>query len=96
MAAVHAGQISDAGGFVLIQMDPALQGKFVGSIRNGIESKNGPKSPRSISFPGGGDHSGVASTQTGTEKLTDKTLTKDKAMGLLKKSAKGLASDLNP
>jgi len=96
MAAVHAGQVSKAGGFVLIQMDPALQGKFVGSIRNGIESRNGPKSPRSISFPGGGDHGSVASTQAGTGKMADGAPMKDKATGLLKKSAKELASDLNP
>ena len=56
LAAVHAGQITNAGGAVLVQMDPALEGKFVGSSRNGIESKNGPKSPRSITFPGGGVH----------------------------------------
>ncbi len=60
MAAVHAGQITKAGGPVLVQMDPALEGKFVGSIRHGIESKNGPKSPRSITFP----HANVQSAAT--------------------------------
>ncbi|MGI9325317.1 MAG: LCCL domain-containing protein, partial [Pseudomonadales bacterium] len=59
LSAVHAGQITKAGGPVLLQMDPALEGKFAGSIRNGIESKNGPKTPRSITFPGGGSHSSV-------------------------------------
>lgn len=60
LAAVHAGQISKGGGDVLVQMDPAPEGKFVGSSRNGIESKNGPKSPRSITFPGGGNHGNSA------------------------------------
>jgi LCCL domain len=52
LTAVHAGQITKSGGSVLIQMDPALEGSFVGSIRNGIESKNNPKTARSITFHG--------------------------------------------
>ena len=52
LSAVHAGQIDTAGGTVLVQLDPAPETGFVGSIRNGIESKNGPKSVRGISFPG--------------------------------------------
>lgn len=87
LAAVHAGQISQAGGFVLVQMDPALQGKFVGSIRNGIESKNGPKSPRSISFPGGGDHGAAASASIAREPGGIKRG--------LKRSMKRLALDLD-
>lgn len=63
MAAVHAGQITTAGGLVRIQMDPALDGKFAGSMRNGIESKDGPKSARSISFPGAGSHHAVAGAE---------------------------------
>lgn len=54
LAAVHAGQITKDGGAVLIQMDPAKEGSFVGSNRNGVESKNGPMTTRSISFPGAG------------------------------------------
>jgi len=88
MAAVHAGQITKAGGFVLIQMDPALEGKFVGSIRNGIESKNGPKSPRSISFPGGGNHGTVAGTdQPQVGKISATTGTEKKVKGFLKELA---------
>ncbi len=82
MAAVHAGQISTSGGQVLIQMDPALDGKFEGSTRNGIESKNGPKSPRSITFPGGGNHGSVASEQPEVDSK--------KVRGLLKGKAKSL------
>ncbi|MET1415344.1 LCCL domain-containing protein [Roseibium sp. HPY-6] len=51
LSAVHAGQISLSGGPVLVQMDPALEGKFRGSERNGVDSKDGPKTVRSISFP---------------------------------------------
>ncbi|WP_299471008.1 LCCL domain-containing protein [uncultured Roseibium sp.] len=51
LSAVHAGQITLSGGPVLVQMDPALEGKFRGSARNGVESKDGPKTVRSISFP---------------------------------------------
>ena len=89
MAAVHAGQITNAGGPVLIQMDPALEGKFVGSIRNGIESKNGPKSPRSISFPGGGHHdtvAGLGESQIG--KTGEPSRTKKGVKGFLKELAK--------
>lgn len=94
MAAVHAGQISNAGGFVLIQMDPALEGKFLGSIRNGIESKNGPKSPRSISFPGGVDHGAAGSVPAITGNPADETSIEDDAKDLLKKSAKRLGVNL--
>lgn len=90
MAAVHAGQITKSGGLVLIQMDPALDGKFLGSTRNGIESKNGPKSPRSITFPGGGNHRFVAGDELRVED-TAKELLKGKNVGdVLKASAKSL------
>ena len=56
LAAVHAGQISKDGGVVLVQMDPALEGSFIGSTRNDVESKKGPMTTRSISFPAGGVH----------------------------------------
>ncbi len=92
MSAVHAGQITKSGGFVLIQMDPALDGKFAGSIRNGIESKNGPKSARSISFPGGGDHGTAVSGAAPFEEIDPKVLEGEKAGGFLKKSAKSLLS----
>lgn len=87
MAAVHAGQITKSGGLVLIQMDPALAGKFAGSNRNGIESKNGPKSPRSITFPGGGNHTSGAS---GEVRIEDNVLPTKKVKRLLKDSAKSL------
>ncbi len=96
MAAVHAGQISKSGGFVLIQMDPALESKFVGSMRNGIESKNGPKSPRSISFPGGGNNAksgSVASTAAAADTITIEVSVDDDAKSLLKKSVKRLKLD---
>ncbi|MEM7276568.1 MAG: LCCL domain-containing protein [Pseudomonadota bacterium] len=89
MAAVHAGQITTAGGQVLVQMDPALESKFAGSSRNGIESKNGPKSARSISFPGGGNHGTVASADSATGNVDLAADTK-KAKSVLKKSARSL------
>ena len=59
LAAVHAGKLTSAGGFVTVQMmEPA--GKLVGSIRNGIESKSGAAGNRQIIFPGTGPS--VAST----------------------------------
>lgn len=48
-AAVHAGQITHAGGFVRLQLDEGVQ-KLQGSIRHGIESKDGPGGSRTISF----------------------------------------------
>lgn len=90
MAAVHAGQITKSGGLVLIQMDPALDGKFAGSIRNGIESKNGPKSPRSITFPGGGNHGSVAGDGHQIEGVDKSALEKKKVSNLMKDSAKSL------
>lgn len=95
MAAVHAGQISEAGGFVLVQMDPALEGKFMGSIRNGIESKNGPKSPRSISFPGGG-HAGAAAKAPAATNAPAISPDTDAAPERLPKSAKKMLSGLKP
>lgn len=48
-AAVHAGKITKDGGLVSVQIDPGKK-KLVGSIRNGIESKDGSSSFRTISF----------------------------------------------
>ena len=50
-AAVHAGKITTDGGIVTVQMDPGVK-KLVGSIRNGIETKDkgASSSGRSISF----------------------------------------------
>lgn len=48
-AAVHAGKITTAGGLVSVQIGPRKQ-KLVGSIRNGVESKNGSGGIRTISF----------------------------------------------
>jgi len=48
-AAVHAGKITTAGGLVSVQIGPRKK-KLVGSIRNGVESKNGPSGVRTISF----------------------------------------------
>ena len=49
VAAVHAGKITMDGGVVTVQMDPGMP-KLVGSIRNGIESKDGPGGHTTISF----------------------------------------------
>ena len=48
-AAVHAGKITKDGGVVLVQMDPGMK-DLIGSIRNGIETKNGSSVVRTISF----------------------------------------------
>ena len=48
-AAVHAGKITTEGGIVTVQLDPGVN-NLVGSIRNGIETKNGQSPDRSISF----------------------------------------------
>ena len=48
-AAVHAGRITHAGGYVQVKLE-AAQGKLQGSTRHGIESKNGPAGSRVISF----------------------------------------------
>ena len=49
VAAVHAGKITTDGGLVTVQMDPGMD-KLVGSIRNGVESKDGPGGHTTISF----------------------------------------------
>ena len=50
LAAVHAGRLTPAGGFVAVQMvEP--RGKLEGSARNGIESKSGPAGTRQLIFP---------------------------------------------
>lgn len=48
-AAVHAGKITTEGGIVTVQLDPGVT-NLVGSIRNGIETKDGQSPDRSISF----------------------------------------------
>ena len=48
-AAVHAGKMTMDGGLVTVQMDPGMP-KLVGSIRHGIETKNGSGGHRTISF----------------------------------------------
>ena len=48
-AAVHAGKITTKGGYVHVQMDAAKR-KLIGSIRNGVETKDGSSGTRSISF----------------------------------------------
>lgn len=50
LAAVHAGRLTSEGGFVTVQMQ-APEGKLKGSIRNGIESKDGPAGTRQLMFP---------------------------------------------
>ncbi|MEM7500414.1 MAG: LCCL domain-containing protein [Pseudomonadota bacterium] len=50
LAAVHAGTMSSEGGFVTVQME-APEGKLLGSIRHGIESKSGPAGTRQLIFP---------------------------------------------
>lgn len=48
-AAVHAGVITPEGGDVLVQMEPKDLA-LVGSIRNGVETFNGPSGERSLTF----------------------------------------------
>jgi hypothetical protein len=88
LSAVHAGQLSKAGGAALIQMEPAIEGSFVGSIRNGIESKNGPKTPRSITFPGSGSGIGAATADnSAASDATSALPAKPDLKGSLKKSS---------
>ena len=80
LSAVHAGQISKSGGAVLVEMEPAIADSFVGSIRHGIESKNGPKTARSITFPGG-------KVETSAAKAERPEMTEEKPEDLFKKAA---------
>lgn len=48
-AAVHAGVLTTDGGLVTVRMNPG-QERLVGSIRNGIETKDGPGGHRTLSF----------------------------------------------
>lgn len=48
-AAVHAGTMTLDGGLVTVQMNPGTQ-KLVGSVRNGIETKDGSSGLGAISF----------------------------------------------
>ena len=48
-AAVHAGSITIDGGLVTVQMNPAVK-KLVGSVRNGIETKDGTSGLSALSF----------------------------------------------
>lgn len=48
-AAVHAGAMTLDGGLVTVQMNPGKQ-KLVGSVRNGIETKDGSSGLGAISF----------------------------------------------
>lgn len=50
LAAVHAGRLTAEGGYVTVQMQ-APEGKLKGSIRNDIESKDGPAGTRQLVFP---------------------------------------------
>ncbi len=48
-AALHAATITTDGGLVTVQMDSGKE-RLVGSIRNGIESKDGPGDHRTLTF----------------------------------------------
>ena len=48
-AAVHAGTITTDGGLVTVQMNPKTP-KLVGSIRNGVETKDGTSGLSALSF----------------------------------------------
>lgn len=52
-AAVHAGVITPEGGDVLVQMEPKDLA-LIGSIRNGVETVNGPSGERSLTFVAAG------------------------------------------
>lgn len=49
VAALHAGKITQDGGLVHLQLDDGKD-KLVGSIRNGVESKDGSGGHRTVSF----------------------------------------------
>ena len=49
LSAVHAGQLTFAGGFVTLRMHADME-KLEGSIRHGIESRGGGGGARSLSF----------------------------------------------
>lgn len=53
-AGVHAGVITEDGGDVIVQMEPKDMA-LVGSIRNGVETVNGPSGERSLTFVAAGD-----------------------------------------
>jgi len=47
LTAVHAGQLTKQGGMVTLRIEEGI-GQLTGSIRNGVESKNGPGGSRTI------------------------------------------------
>lgn len=49
VAALHAGKITQDGGLVHLQLNDGKD-KLVGSIRNGVESKDGPGGRNTVSF----------------------------------------------
>ncbi|TQV75754.1 LCCL domain-containing protein [Denitrobaculum tricleocarpae] len=49
VAAMHAGKITQDGGLIHLQLDPGKK-KLVGSLRNGVESKDGPGGHQTVSF----------------------------------------------
>lgn len=49
VAALHAGKITEDGGLVHLQLDDGKD-RLVGSIRNGVESKDGSGGHRTVSF----------------------------------------------
>ena len=49
VAAMHAGKITKDGGQIHLQLDPGKK-KLVGSMRNGVESKDGPGGHQTVSF----------------------------------------------
>ena len=48
-AALHAGKITTQGGIVTVEIGPGIP-KFVGSIRNGIETNSKGGTDRSLTF----------------------------------------------
>ncbi len=50
LSAVHAGTLTKAGGVVTLRIDDGERKPLVGSIRNGIESHDGPGGPRTVRF----------------------------------------------
>ena len=50
LSAVHAGMLTESGGVVTLRMDDGERKPLVGSIRNGIESHDGPGGPRAVRF----------------------------------------------
>ncbi|XP_071985090.1 cysteine-rich secretory protein LCCL domain-containing 2-like [Engystomops pustulosus] len=80
LAAIHAGIISNGGGYIMVQKMPS-QENYTGSIRNGLTSLNYGISNTSFTFPNSSIMSTatvtIASTISTTTSITPSTTTSD-------------------